>query len=449
MNALMKPIESMSVTERAANALNQAETEEQIKALVEESKPIVAVTDSASREVCHGSLMTLKNMRILIQNRAKDGRDEAVKYSKAVIAIEKELVALITPEETRLAAIRDEWDTAKEREKEAKIAAEIARVAAIQERIAELRGCQTLSPSSGSTLIMEHIHDLDAIPVDSTFEEFEQQAHDAKIAALVRLKGILGAAVAHEAEQKKIIEERAELAKLREAEEQRQAMARAEQAEKDRLAKIESDRSAKEADDKRKTEAREQRERLAKEEADAKAQRDAAAKADEENSRRNEMAMQEVQAIHHQLMIADTGRRPYCNGGDLASIDFAIDGTEKWELTEERLGALFAMAVKTKETTLAALRQKRVDFIARQANADEAKRQAELAAKITADREQLARDQEAARKAAEPKPEPAKVRTVERPSAAQIVACVAGHYSVSAAMATKWLVATKIELEAA
>lgn len=401
MNAQLIPIESMSVAERAANALSREETETEIKALVEKSKPIVAVTDSASREVCHDSLMTLKNMRVLIEKRAKAGREEAVSYSKAVIAIEKDLVKLISPEETRLAILRDEWDSAKQREKEAAILREISRVAAIQERIAELRGCQTLSPSSGSTLILEHIQDLDAIPVDSTFEEFEQSAHDAKIAALVRLKGILGAAMAHEAEQAKIVAERAELAKLREAEEQRQAAARDEQAEKDRLALIESDRLAREAKDKRDAEALEQaeanrkeRERIAKEDADAKAIRAA-----EDKRLADVRAQQEA---------ADKAAR------DAVAERLRMDREENERKAAERQAELDKQA---------------------EAQRVEAKRLADQQAALT--------------EAQKPKPEQVKVRTVERPSAAQIVACVASHYSVSAAMATKWLVATKIELEAA
>ncbi|MDR5728047.1 MAG: hypothetical protein RB191_11540, partial [Terriglobia bacterium] len=215
MNALMKPIESLSVVERAANALSKEQTEIAIVALVEESKHIVSVSDTASRTICHDAMMNLKTLRVEIEKRAKAGREEAVQYSKAVIGIEKGLINLITPEETRLASIRDEWDTAKERERQQKIDAEVKRVAALQERITELRGCQTLSPSSGSQLILEHIADLEAIAVDAAFEEFEQQALEAKTTALVRLNGILGAAVAHEAEQKKIADERAELARLR------------------------------------------------------------------------------------------------------------------------------------------------------------------------------------------------------------------------------------------
>lgn len=340
MNALMKPIESMSVIERAANALSKEDTEVAIKALVEESKPIVAVTDPASREVCHSSLMTLKNMRILIQNRAKDGRDEAVKYSKAVIQIEKELVALIAPEETRLAMIRDEWDTAKERERQARVEAEIKRVTDLHARIDELRGCQTLSPSSGSTLILEHIADLEDIAVDESFEELRQQALEAKTTALVRLNGILGAAVEFEAE-------RAELAKLRAAEETRQATARAEQAERDRLAKVESDRLAKEAHDRKVAEAREHaetirkdRERISKEEADAKrvagarqAELDAQAEAQRAETKRLADQQAEIDRQNETLRIANLPK-------PAPVVPDAKAPADNWPITDAQLLAL-------------------------------------------------------------------------------------------------------------
>lgn len=83
-------------------------------------------------------------------------------------------------------------------------------------------------------------------------------------------------------------------------------------------------------------------------------------------------------------------------------------------------------------------------------NEVERRRQAEEAGRITAAREALERDQASARKAAEPKPEPVKpMRTVERPSAAQIIACVAAHWSVSAEVAAKWIQRAKIEMEQA
>lgn len=445
MSALIESGKELTVYERASNALNKAETQEQLRALALESKAITTVTDSASREVCHKSMMTLKNMRLLVQKRAKKGREEAQEYSKTVISIEKELVALIELEETRLAGIRDEWDSIKEREKEAAIQAEIARVAQIQRFVDGIRQWPVLAAGKPSTLVDQMLQT--ATDYEITEEVFQERTEEAKtvlIASTAALQGIHTTAVAQEAEAERIRLGMLELAQMK-----------AKAAEEERLAQVKRDEQV--AADKIKHDAivaeqaeanRVERERIAQEEAEARARRDAEAakqaEIDAANRERNEMALQEIQAIHHQLIIADMGRAPYCKGNDLQSIDWTIDGTEKWELTEERFGALYAAAVKTKETTLVALRQKRVDFLARQETAAEAERQAAKANELATREEAI----EAARKAAEPKPEPSKVgRTVARPHAIEIVQCVAEKWRVSNEMAAKWIRRAKVELD--
>lgn len=171
---------------------------------------------------------------------------EAKRITEQLLALENPIDAQVAAEEAR-----------KEAEKEAKIQAELARVAALQERLAELRGCPNLSPTSGAALLAEHISDLEGIPVDETFEEFQPQAEEAKAAGLARLRALHDAAVAHEAEQARIKAEREELARLRAAEEERQAAERARLAEEERVAK-----AAREA------EAAKERERLAAERAE-------------------------------------------------------------------------------------------------------------------------------------------------------------------------------------
>lgn len=274
MNARSKDIAvvpAMSVTERASQALSKAETETEILALVEKSKPIVAVTDSTSREFCHESLMTLKTLRVQIEKRGKEGREEATRYSKAVIAIEKELVGLLTPEETRLAKLRDDFDNALKAEKERLIRAEQERVKIMQERIEELRGCQTLTPASGSKLIAEHILDLEAIAIDDSFEEFKDRADSVKLVALTRLNALHAAARTHEGAQLKLEEERAELARQRAEQAERESREKAaREAEARSLAEA---RARQEAEDKARHAAeaarlkaeREENERLARE----------------------------------------------------------------------------------------------------------------------------------------------------------------------------------------
>jgi colicin import membrane protein len=171
------------------------------------------------------------------------------KSAKApILALGKKLdseAARITGELEKLeapidGAIKAEEDR-KEQERLARIAAEEKRVADLQQRVAYLRGNQTLSASSGSALIAEHISDLEGEAVDESLQEFQQQGADAKTAGLARLRDLLAAAQAHEAEQARIKAEREELAKLRQAEQERQAAERARIAEEERAARVARD----------------------------------------------------------------------------------------------------------------------------------------------------------------------------------------------------------------
>jgi hypothetical protein len=401
----MPVVRTMSVTERAAQALSKAEAEAEIKALVEQSKPIVAVTDPASRAVCHDSLMTLKNMRVLIEKRGKAGREEAVTYSKAVIAIEKELVSLITPEETRLAGLRDEWDSLKEREKEAAIQREIDRVAEIQRRIDGIRNWPINAANQPSMLVGQMLASAQAYRIEpEVFEEHAEAATAVLAASTAALAGILQQRKDAEAEQDRIKAEREELAKLR-----------AEQAERDRLAA--EARAKQEAEDKTKRDAeaaataeanRKERERIAKEEAEAKAKR-----------ARTAAIRERIDELRGNQMLTAT------SGSDLIAQHFSdlekLPVNETFEEFEEearktkeagllRLHALYDAALEH-ETEQARLATERAEnerqAAARQAELDaqaEAQRQANAAEerRLADQRVEIARQTEALRKAQEP-----------------------------------------------
>ena len=252
----------MTLIERASKALSKAEVEANIEAMVEQSKSIGAVTDRASRDICHDSLMELANLRIRTQKAAKEGRDEAVQYSKTVIAIEKELVALISPEENRLAKLRDEWDSIAKREREAKVAAELARVTEIQRRIEGIRGWPIHASTQGSLLVGQMLAQADTYVIDpAVFEEFTQQATDALMVSRAALTSLLAASKEREAEQDRIKAEREELAKLRAEQIQRE---KSKDAERKRLAAIaQAERDAEHA--RQVAEAREHAQKLAEE----------------------------------------------------------------------------------------------------------------------------------------------------------------------------------------
>jgi len=205
----------LTVVQRAVASFD--EKEDELRELAASSATITGITNADGYQQCHAARMVLKNRRIEIDKHGKKVRDDAVKFSKAVISQADKFIALIEPEETRLQKLQDEWDAAREAEKEARIQAEVKRVADLQERVAELRGCLNLTPSSGSALIAGHIADLEILAVDETLQEFQQAGATAKAAGLERLRALHAAALAHEAEAARLKAEREDLERQRAA----------------------------------------------------------------------------------------------------------------------------------------------------------------------------------------------------------------------------------------
>lgn len=232
---------ALIVSARAVAALGYQDNEKALTELAAKSVTITAITNEDGYKQVHSARMALKNTRIEIQKVGKTAREDATKFSKAVIEEENRLIALIQPEETRLQTLQDAEDNRVETERQAKVDAEIKRVADIQERIEELRGVVPAAAGSPAALILEHIGDIERIVVDATFDEFQQQALDAKDASLGRLRQLHAAAVAHEAEQEQIKRDREELAALKAAQAKVTAEAEARRKEDERQAKAARD----------------------------------------------------------------------------------------------------------------------------------------------------------------------------------------------------------------
>lgn len=75
--------------------------------------------DGSDLKLVTETRIKLKKARVDITKQGKEMRDEANKFAKDVIAREKELVAIIEPEELRLEAIEDEVKAQKLREERA------------------------------------------------------------------------------------------------------------------------------------------------------------------------------------------------------------------------------------------------------------------------------------------------------------------------------------------
>lgn len=82
----------------------------QLTEMVKKTKK-VKVTDFEDKKqiaIVHENRIALKGTRVKIEKTGKALRENAVAFQKAVIAKEKELIAIIEPEETRLLALEDE-----------------------------------------------------------------------------------------------------------------------------------------------------------------------------------------------------------------------------------------------------------------------------------------------------------------------------------------------------
>lgn len=388
-------------------------------------KVVFDVATTSGMAQAKAARLAVRQPRYEIERIRKDAKAPILALGKHLDTeakrITTELLAIEGPIDQ---AIKNEEDR-KERERLAKIEAERQRVAALQERVAELRGNQSLSASSGSALLAQHVEDLEALIVDDSFQEFEQQARDAKAGGLGRLREILAAAIAHEAEQARIQAEREELARLREADEKRRA-------EEEERARVEREAAIAKAQAKLREEREAEARRQAAERARIAEEERIAAEARE----RMQMAMSEIQGIQQQVIIASAGRLGVRQGGTIECIRETLAETEAWPIDADRFGTLTESAQQAKDAAIANIRNQLA--VAEQRIADQ-----EAQAKLAADRAEFERQQAEARRAEEEaarvKREQARIASLKKPSDDEMIGVLATHYSAPPAKVVEWL----------
>jgi hypothetical protein len=220
-NTALVPVE-----QRAALALNATETEQHLAVLATKHKELTVIKNKDGREQVHGAAMELLKARTAIAKVSKTARDDATKFAKAVIAEEERLIALISPEEKRLFALRDEWDAEQERIRQEKVLAEQRRVERINAAIAEIAAIPTSLANASADVISAALGELEARNItEQDYEEFTEKAVWTRSEALQALTTLWGAAAEREAEAKRLAEEQARLAAERaELERQRQEL---------------------------------------------------------------------------------------------------------------------------------------------------------------------------------------------------------------------------------
>lgn len=230
----------------------------------------------AARAAVRGYRVALEKTRVEIKapalERARLIDVEAKRITAELLAIEEPIDAAIKAEEQR-----------KAEEKAAKERAEAARIETIKFRIAYFQDRVIAASNRDSKTIKAILDDLEAAKLDEAdYQEMLPSAVAAKIAAIEKLEAMLTERIFYEqqcerikaeqeAEDARIQVEREELARLRAAEEARQAEERriAESARREAEAKLAAERQRQEA------ELRAQREQQEREAREAKALRDA------------------------------------------------------------------------------------------------------------------------------------------------------------------------------
>lgn len=231
-------IKTLTVPERAVLALgyNEQATAE-LTTLAEKNAHIVAITNDDGRKQADRARLDLRAARLAITNKGKDAREDATAYSKAVIAEETRLVAIVKPEEERLAQLVDDFDAAVEREKQRKIVAEQARVDGISARITEIRDLYALPVNPSQDRVREQIAKAESVVLDESFDEFQQSATEARAYALSHLNSVLADVIQREAAAEQSRKDAEELTRLRaEAAERKKADDEAAERERLRLA---------------------------------------------------------------------------------------------------------------------------------------------------------------------------------------------------------------------
>lgn len=254
---------------------------------------IFEVTTSAGMEVARAARRAIREPRFEVERIRKAAKAPILALGKKLDAE----AARITRELTLIEAPIDEVITAeearKEREKEQRIAAELARTEEIQRRLDWMRDRPVKAAGKSSAEVLQMIDTLDGYLVDETV--FEERLDDAKAVLDVSraaLRGLHVAALDSEAKAEQLKRDQEELAKLRAAEEERQRVAAEERAKQEA-----ADKAKRDDDAARQAVAnRLERERIAKEEADAKAIRDAESKRLAAERAENERVARERQA---------------------------------------------------------------------------------------------------------------------------------------------------------
>jgi len=288
---------------------------------------VVAHGDKKGYLALTQAIAEVRTARTDVEKRRKELKQDALDYGRLVDSTAKRITERLEAIEGPLKQNKELIDAENERIKREKEEAERLRIAGIQSQIAAIANATAALATATADRLRQAIEKAQAMEISiSEYEEFTQQATDAKAAAIAALNDLLTARIAADEAEAARIAEQARIDAERKAEAERlaaeQAALAAERAEFDRQQaearrqQEEADRARREAEAaeqaKRDAEARAQQAELDRQRAELKAaqdalaeqqrkaaedaQREADAKAKEEQDRAAKEAMEKLKA---------------------------------------------------------------------------------------------------------------------------------------------------------
>ena len=241
----------------------------EIQRIVDEGKKLTITdfTDKTQIKLVRDHRLQLKDIRVTITKQGKAFRQKALDFQKQVIGREKELIALVEPEEERLAAIEDQADAFAEREKRRELLPKrLERLAAFKDGV-EIPEEDVLNMDGTDfegycNKRLAEKNEKDRLILEEKSRELKEA--EMKVAREKEIKDAEDRARADERKRAEEAEAKLKDERVREERERKERIEREEREAKERAATIE--REAKERVE------REERERKEKAEAEAKAE---------------------------------------------------------------------------------------------------------------------------------------------------------------------------------
>lgn len=245
------------------------------------------VTTTKGMDAARRDRAECRQLRVKLEEARVQEKAESLAYGRKVDAEATRIRGIVEPVEDRYDAQIKGEEARKEAEKAEKARLEAERINTLRQRVNAIAQAPLAAVGKTSDQIAELLDKLRDVDIDDSFEEFRADAAAAHAGSLAQLELSRQAAVAQEAEQARIAAERAELARLRQADEaRRRDDARKRVEEEQRIA---AERKAEE--DRIRAERAIEDERRKQQEAQERAERE-----EQDRARRAEIAAEEDRA---------------------------------------------------------------------------------------------------------------------------------------------------------